>query len=219
MTETSLHSILKDWYSLANDKVEVKVDGFVVDIVRDDLLIEIQTKNFYAIKKKLWSLVKNHNIRLVHPIAKRKWIIRELYNNVISRRKSPKKGQLIDLFDELIRIPHIIAEDNFSLEILMIEEEEVRINDRKGSWRRRGESVLDRKLLEVISRIEFKNKTDFLRFIPDSLKEPFSNKTLAKEALIPIRKSRKITYCLKKMNVIREIGKNRNELLFVKLSI
>jgi hypothetical protein len=219
MTETSLHSILKDWYSLANDKVEVKVDGFVVDIVRDDLLIEIQTKNFYAIKKKLWSLVKNHNIRLVHPIAKRKWIIRELYNNVISRRKSPKKGQLIDLFDELIRIPHIIAEDNFSLEILMIEEEEVRINDRKGSWRRRGESVLDRKLLEVISRIEFKNKTDFLRFIPDSLKEPFSNKTLAKEASIPIRKSRKITYCLKKMNVIREIGKNRNELLFVKLSI
>jgi hypothetical protein len=217
MTETSLHSILKDWYSLSKDRIEVKIDGFVVDIVRDDLLIEIQTKNFYAIKKKLWSLVKNYNIRLVHPIAIRKWIIHELYNNVINRRKSPKKGKLIDLFDELVRIPNIFTEDNFSLEILMIEEEEVRRNDHKGSWRRRGMSILDRRLLEVISRIEFKDKTDFLRFIPNTLKEPFSNKTLAKEASIPIRKSRKITYCLKKMEVIKEVGKQRNELLFVKL--
>ena len=54
----------------------------------------------------------------------------------ISKRKSTKKGKLTD-FRELVRIPDILGEDNFSLEVLFIDEE-VRCNDGKGSWRRRG---------------------------------------------------------------------------------
>jgi hypothetical protein len=33
------------------DRFEVPVDGFVIDIVRDDLLIEIQTRNFSSLKR------------------------------------------------------------------------------------------------------------------------------------------------------------------------
>jgi hypothetical protein len=49
MNEYSLHSAIKNWYSLPGDKFEVRIDDFIVDIVRETLLIEIQTKNFSAI--------------------------------------------------------------------------------------------------------------------------------------------------------------------------
>jgi hypothetical protein len=34
---------LKKWYAQPGDRFEVPVDGFVIDIVRDDLLLDIQT--------------------------------------------------------------------------------------------------------------------------------------------------------------------------------
>lgn len=55
MTEYSLHTGIKDWYSGAGGHVEVKVDDFVVDVVKDGLLIEVQTRNLSAIKQKLTS--------------------------------------------------------------------------------------------------------------------------------------------------------------------
>ena len=51
MTEPSLHSEIKDWYKVSGDELEVKVEDFIVDILRGKLLIEIQTGNFSNVKK------------------------------------------------------------------------------------------------------------------------------------------------------------------------
>jgi hypothetical protein len=66
------------------------------------------------------------------------------------RRKSPRRGKLEDLFLELVRIPHLINHPNLTLEVLLIREEEIRHADGKGSWRRRGVSIIDHRLLEII---------------------------------------------------------------------
>jgi hypothetical protein len=198
------------------DRFEARVENYIIDIVRNDLLIEIQTRNFSAIKRKLRSLIGDYSVRLVYPIAERKWIVRVARSNgeMLSRRRSPKRGKLPDLFDELVWIPHLAGEDNFSMEVLMIEEEEIRCADGKGSWRRRGVSIKDRKLLDVVERVRFVEREDFLRFLPSDLDQPFTNKSLAREIGVLVRQSRRITYCLKKMGAIREVGKRRNELLF-----
>jgi hypothetical protein len=57
-----LHKSLKEWYSRPGDRLEVALDGFVIDIVREDLLIEIQTGNFAAIKAKLTHLARTHRV-------------------------------------------------------------------------------------------------------------------------------------------------------------
>jgi len=216
--EKSLHSSIKQWYVVPGDRLEVKVDRYVIDLVREDSLIEIQTKNFSAIGNKLRELIKYNKVRLVHPIAIEKYIVTtEKSEVVISRRKSPKKGKLVDLFDELIRIPDLMESDNFILEILMTKEEEIRCKDGKGSWRRKGISIVDRKLLEVVEKITFVDEKDFLRFLPEDLTENFTNKNLAKILKITVFKARKITYCLRKMKIIKEVGKLRNELIFEKL--
>ena len=68
----------------------------------------------------------------------------------------------VDIFDELIRFPNYVTHQNFSIEIILIKEEEIRRKDGKGSWKRRGWSILDRKLLEVIDRRMYTNPSDFL---------------------------------------------------------
>ena len=216
--ESSLHSELKKWYFLEGDDVEAKVDDFIVDIVRGDLLIEIQIANFSAIKPKLRRLLNDHRVRLVCPIPKVKWIIHrsKTKGEMFGRRKSPKKGRLPDLFNELIRIPNLLTKENLSVEVLMIEAEEVWCNDGKGSWRRRGASVEDRKLIRVFQRKVFEHPSDFLEILPKDLAHPFSNKDLAKSLAIPVNQSRKITYTLRKIGAISLVGKNRNEMLFAR---
>ena len=215
MTEYSLHSEIKDWYKVSGDRLEVKVEDFIVDILRERLLIEIQTGNFSAIKQKLTKLLENNKVRLVYPIAKIRWIVHVSESGqCIRRRRSPKRGKVIDLFYELVHTPSLIKDRNFSLEVLLIEEEQLRCYDGRGSWKRSGISVKDRRLLNVFDRIVFRGTKDFLRFLPEELNGCFSNKVLASKLGISIILTRKITYCLRKMGAISIAAKKRNELLF-----
>ena len=53
MAEYSLHSEIKDWYKISGDELEVKVEDFIVDILRGKLLIEIQTRKFLCSQKEI----------------------------------------------------------------------------------------------------------------------------------------------------------------------
>src|ERR1044071_10302932 len=93
LNEKPLHASLKQWYARPGDRFEVPVGRFVVDIVRDDLLIEIQTRNFASINSKLRTLTRSYAVRLVYPVVQEKWIVRST-DGVAVRRKSPKRGRL-----------------------------------------------------------------------------------------------------------------------------
>ncbi|MFW9809708.1 MAG: hypothetical protein ACFFE6_10065 [Candidatus Thorarchaeota archaeon] len=215
LQEGSLHSSIKELYTKGGAETEIVVEGYVIDVVRDGLLIEVQTGNFAKIKSKILSLIKNHRVRLVYPIPKEKWIVRESPDGLkeLSRRKSPKQMDFIDLFDELVRFPSFIAHNNFSLEVLLIKEEEIRRKDGKGSWRRRGWSIIDRKLIDVEDKRLYEQPSDFLEFIPDSLTKPFRNSDLAEVLGIHTRIVQRMTYCLRKMDALRVVGKKGNALL------
>jgi len=215
MNERALHLEIKKVYSLPGDQFEVKLDNYIVDILRGQLVIEVQTKNFSAIKGKLETLTEKHKVRLVYPLTERKWITYFTKENVVmSKRRSPKKGKLADLFRELVMIAHIVGDANFSLEVFLIDEEEIRCNDGRGSWRRRGASIKERRLLQVNSRILFKNKTDYLKILPDGLNQVFTNKELSELGKIPLRTARQITYCLRKSGAIILAPKLGRELAF-----
>jgi hypothetical protein len=187
MTEYSLHSEIKEWYRGSGDGLEVKVEDFIVDVLRGKLLIEIQTQNFSAVKKKLTKLLLNNQVRLVYPVAKSKWIVHvSKSGEFVRRRKSPKKGKVIDVFHELVHIPRLVGNRNFSLEVLLI----------------------------VFDRIVFRDIHDFREFLPKELHRTFTNKVVASKLGISIRLAQKITYCLRKMGAILVVGKKRNELLF-----
>jgi hypothetical protein len=209
LNEKPLHASLKQWYARPGDRLEVPVDGFVVDIVRDDLLIEIQTRNFAAINSKLRKLTRSYQVRLVYPLVQEKWIVRSATNvgDIAVRRKSPKRGRLEDLFWELVSIPQLLSNPNFSLEVLMIREEEVRrYNGKRKQWRRRGWVIEGRRLVDVLDRRVFGNTADWLAFVPDGL-QSFTTKDLATVTTTRRDLAQKMAYCLRQANMIELIGK------------
>src|SRR5512138_1933319 len=94
--EKSLHASLKQWYAGPGDQLEVRVDGYIIDLVRGDLLVEIQTSSVSKLKRKLARLAENHAVRLVFPVALEKWIVRQptAEGENPQRRKSPKRGRV-----------------------------------------------------------------------------------------------------------------------------
>jgi hypothetical protein len=213
--ESSLHAALKSWYARPGDELEVNIEGYIVDIVRGDLLIEIQTGNFSALKSKLPRLASRYRVHLVHPIPKDKWILRKSPSEkTLSRRKSPKRGGLEDLFTELVRIPALITHPNITIEVLLVQEEEIWQDDGKGSWRRKGWSIADRRLLDVLERFVLASPSDFRDLLPDNLPEPFTARDLARALHRPPYLARKMVYCLHKMGAASRVGKRGQAYLY-----
>jgi hypothetical protein len=208
--ERPLHAALKQWYARPGDAIEAQVDGFMIDIVRDGLLIEIQTRNFSALKRKLRKLSENHPVRLVYPIPKQKWLVRmDSDGSMLGRRKSPKSGSIDMLFHELVSIPDLLAHPNISIEVLFIQEEEVRRKRARPRWRRVW-NTQERRLKEVVGRRLFEDAQSMLEFIPAELNEPFTARELGIAAGKPVWLAQKIVYCLSRMGALEFRGKRRN---------
>jgi hypothetical protein len=216
--EWSLHAAVKDWYARPGDELEALVDGYVVDIVRGDLLIEIQTRHFSSIRRKLTGLIRGHRVMLVHPIATRKWIVRVDADGetVLSRRLSPRRGGIEDLFLELVYMPRLLRDPNLSLEVLFVHSEDVLIDDGRGSWRRRRWSIHDRRLLDVVDRVTFESTEDLLEILPSTLPQKFTTRDLTQESGIRSNIAQKMAYCLREMGVIEAVGQSGRALLYAK---
>jgi len=105
LNEGSLHAQLKAWYAQPGDRPEQPVDGYVVDLVRDELLIEIQTGGFSPLKTKLGRLLVDHPVRLVAPIAGDRRIVKLTADGeVLSIRRSPRHGRVEDIFSRLVSL-------------------------------------------------------------------------------------------------------------------
>jgi hypothetical protein len=211
LRENSLHASLKDWIAKPTDKIEIEVDGYFIDIVRGDLLIEIQTGNFGHLKTKFKNLLEKHEIQLVYPLQKEKWIVREeTTGEIVNRRKSPKRGRLEDFFREAIRIPKLLANPNLKTKIIFVQIEEIWRNDGRGSWRRKYWSITDQRLLKVIDQEDLNTLEDYRNIIPKSLPTQFTNQELAAALNIQASLASKMSYTLRKMNIIKVVGKRGN---------
>ena len=216
INESNLHSALKQEYSGTDTVHESLIDGYVVDVVQNDTVIEIQTGSFTKIRSKISNLLPRYRVKLVYPIAIEKTIVvhDSKMKNILYKRKSPKKGELIDISNEIMHIPDLITHPNFCLEVLFTKEEEIRSADGRGSWRRKGISILDRKLLDIVKRVSFDHYRDYLMLLPDSLPSTFTNRQLSDLMKKPVNKIRKLTYSLKKIGLLEVTGKKGNAHLF-----
>lgn len=213
--EKPLHASLKRWYAVGGDRVEHPVDGFVIDLVRDDLLIEIQTRGFSSLKRKLGALLDTHRVRVVHPIPERKWIVKVDDNGeVVSRRRSPKRGRVADVFGELVSIPELLAHPAFAVEVVLTEEEELLVFHGSKGRRRRGWVVLERQLLEVRSVHRFDTPASLAALLPDDLADEFTTADLAGAMGTRRRLAQQATYCLRNLDLLDIVGKEGNALVY-----
>jgi hypothetical protein len=151
-------------------------------------LIEIQTGNFSAIKRKLGQLTESHPVRLVYPIAVEKWILKQPKPGQAEavRRKSPKRGRPVDLFAELVSFPQLALAPNFTLELALIQAEELRRYVGKRRWRRNGWETVESRLIQVLDTQTFRGPGDFARLLPPDLPEAFTTADIAAGLAVPL---------------------------------
>ncbi len=210
LNETPFHASLKRLVAPAGARFEVDVEGYVVDVVCDDLLIEVQTRNVSGMREKLGALVPMYRVRLVLPVPERKWIVRCYDDGSEQRRRSPKRGVPEDVFRELVSIPELLGHPNFEVEIVLTEQEELRRHVPGKAWRRKGWVVTGRRLLAVTGRHLLREPTDLLTFLPTALSCRFTTLELARLGGYPRRTAQQATYCLRGLGLIEAVGRQGN---------
>lgn len=219
LRERPLHASLKQWYAHPGDLVEQPVDRFVIDLIRNDLLIEIQTTSFSSMKRKVVALLDSgRRLRIVHPIAVNRWIVKLDDNGeTAGRRMSPLHGHPSDVFGELVAFPDLMTHPGLELEILLTSEEELRRYEPGRAWRRQGWVVAERRLVEVNASLLLETAADLAGLLPDGLGAPFTTAELAEALGRPRRNAQQMAYCLRHAGVIEVVGKAGNSVEYVRL--
>ena len=219
--ESGLHAGLKLALAGPGSRFEVAVDGKVVDLVRTtphgEELVEIQTKRLDKIQAKVLGLAARHRVRVVHPVVAELSIARlsPETGELLSERKSPKRGVFLDLFDELVRATGLIGARNVTVEVLLVSCQEVRCRDGTGSWRRRGDRILSRELGEIRGSRSFSKRSDWLALLPEDLPPPWTSASLGEALGIGADRARKILYSYMAAGLVAEAGKEGRRKLYV----
>lgn len=214
LNESALHKSLKELYAKDGDEIECPVDDYIVDIKQKDRIVEIQTSNLHRAVPKLYDLLRDHVLHLVYPIAVRTTISKTLENGTLQQRKSPKRRTIIDIFAALISGPEIILNPNFSLEVPLIHEEQVRVYDGSRGWRNRHWLIVDRKLIEPLDIHLFNDADDLWSLFEKRMSSTFTTKHISESMCITRRLAQQAVYCLRRCGVISAVGKERNEIIY-----
>jgi hypothetical protein len=216
--ETSLHRDLKALYAGDDAQFEVSLDGFRIDAVSGGRLVEIQHGSLATIRDKVRTLLETHRVVVVKPIVVQKLLVKRASKDgpVASRRTSPKRGTILDLFDELVHFTRVFPHPGLTLEVPLVDVEEWRYpgHGRRRRWRADDHQVEDQKLVAVHHTYQFRTAADLVRLIFCPLPKPFHTGQLA-EALHTRRwVAQRIAYCLRKMGAVCAVGKLGNTRLY-----
>ena len=205
LNESSLHAQLKDLLVERGDEQEVELDGFVIDIRRRDLLIEVQTGSFGAMGRKLDMLLAEHRMLLVHPVA----VATYLQRPGARPRRSPRKGSLWSVLDELVSIPTLLDHPNLALEVWLVTVDRVQEPDPKARRGRGGWRTVDKRLRSVEARHRFEDTNDLAALLPDDLPERFTTADMAATGAMNRDAAQKLAYCLRALERIELVDRKR----------
>ena len=208
LQEKTIHAVLKHYCEPNVDLHEIRQNGFVADIVQSDQILEIQTRGFDRLRKKLEAFLKVKPVTIVYPIPYVKWIswIDCETAEISKRRKSPKKGSIYDIVPELYKIKMFLPNENLSFRLILINMEETRLLNGWSYDKKRGSHRHDRIPLEIVDEVYFTNSNEFSRFIPDQLNDPFTTDDFHKAAKISIDRARTTVHILAYLNIIKKVG-------------
>ena len=174
--EKTLHSVLKNYFEPSPENHEIKVQGFVADIVNDAGVTEIQTRSFDRLRRKLNAFLEVTPVTVVCPVVRKKeliWLDTDT-GEASKKRKSPKTGKPCHAMRELCRIHEFLGHENLTVCVLMLDCEEYRTLDGWDKSKKRGSTRYERIPVALCEEIYLKNKSDYAALLPDSLPDTFT---------------------------------------------
>jgi hypothetical protein len=212
--ETSLHRQLKERYGpAAGGRLEVALEGFRIDAVAaDGALVEVQSGPLGPLKPKLGRLLPAHRVQVIKPVVLTRRLIRRTRRDGadLPARLSPRRGTLIDVFEDLVGLAPLFPHPNLGVDVLAVEIDEVRLVRR----RRPGYTVLDRRLHAVVASVSLRQGRDLWALLPGDLPDPFTTRDLADHLRRPLAFAQRVAYCLRSAGAVAVVGKQGNRRVY-----
>lgn len=216
--ETSLHRQLKQLYAGEEAVCELRLGKYRIDAVKGKELIEIQHGKLAAIRDKVQELLKRRRVRVVKPLVSRKLLIRldKAGGQELGRRLSPKQATLWDVFHELVYFTRVFPHKRLTLEVPLVEIEEIRYpgHGKRRRWRKNDFIVADQRLVEVGTTHIFTSNDDLLALLPPELPLQFDTRDLAQCLSLPRWIAQRIAYVLRHTGAVEAAGKRGNAQLY-----
>jgi hypothetical protein len=112
--------------------------------------------------------------------------------------------------------PRLPLLPNLSVELVLLEILEKRVQDGQGSWRRRGISLRDKKIVERQGKLLLRDPRDYSCFTPFEYDEPFTVKDLAQKVHISPSIAGKTVYVLSILGTIDRQEKRGNTWVYAR---
>jgi hypothetical protein len=122
-------------------------------------------------------------------------------------RRSPKKGSIYSLLDELVSIPTLIDHPNLTIEVVLASVDKVQRHDPKARRRRGGWRTVDRRLRDIEAHRRFESADDLAAMLPPDLPELFTTADMADRADYNRDTARKLAYCLRALDRITMVDR------------
>lgn len=216
LSEKTVHAVLKNYYAPDTDLHEIPIENFVADIFTGSEIVEIQTRSFNAMRRKLEAFLPLYPVTIVYPIPHIKWLswIDEKSGEVSPKRKSPKKGNVYQAFIELYKIRPFLVNENLKFRFALIDMEEYRLLNGWSENKKKGSERYDRIPVQFVQEVRVDCREDYMQFIPYDLPEPFTTKDFAKSAKIPAKLAGTILLIMTDLKIVERIGKQGNSYLY-----
>lgn len=212
LSEKTVHAVLKLYIAPDHTYHEQRVHNYVADIVIENSIIEIQTRNFNLLRRKLDVFLPDHEVTIVYPVARTKWLcwVNEETGEVSKPRKSPKTGTPYQIFPELYRIKSYLTHPNLHLQIVLIDIEEYRVLNGWSKDKKKGSTRNDGIPVALNEEFHIHTPTDYKRLIPDTLPSQFTTKDYKKAARLSQGIAATALNILYFMKVVDRVGKKGN---------
>ncbi len=218
LSEKTVHSVLKSYLSPDSINHEIKVGGFVADICTGNEIIEIQTRSFDKLRRKLHSFLSFAPVTVVYPIPNIKWIrwVNPQTGEISPPRKSPKIGSCYTIFPELYKIKDFLVNPNLRFKIVLMNVEEYRFLDGWSKDKKKGSTRCDRIPTELVEELQITSIEDYKALIPDTLTEEFTSRDFKKASGLPLHHAQTALNILHYIGVVDRIGKKGNSFVYIR---
>lgn len=219
LSEKTVHAVVKHYYEPDEDKQEIPIEGLYADIFTGNEIIEIQTRSFDQVRKKLDRFLPEYPVTVVLPIPDTKWLIwiDEETGELTNPRKSPKKGSEYAAFKELYKIKPYLKKEGLTIVLLFLDMEEYRLLNGWSKDKKKGSSRYDGIPLRITREVRFERPSDYQVLIPDSLKGEFTCAEFAKAVKINNRQANLVLNILFYLDVVKRTGKRGRAFVYEKV--
>ncbi len=216
LQEKTVHAVLKQFYEPELSHQEIRIGKFVADIFREEEIIEIQTRSFNSMRKKLDYFLEQYPVTIVYPIIHTKWLfwIDEETGEVSKKRKSPRTGSPYDAYYELYKIKPYLTHPNLHLCLVLIDAEEYRLLNGWSRDKKKGSTRYDRIPVKLVDEFYIGSPAEYGCVIPENLPSHFTSKDFSKAAKIPRSLAQTALNILTYIKAVSRVGKQGNSWLY-----